>query len=949
MFAYISQLTSNDRVLAVLLSLLAAVAHVNGFFSRWDNQYYDSITQRFFAQKSNRDIVIVAIDDRSLGKIGRWPWPRSVHAEFIEKIAGVTPKAIGYDVIFAEPDLVNPEQDQMLLAAVKLDPDIVFPVFPEFSGRNGTLKPTEPWLELARVARLGHTDIEIDSDGIARSVYLHAGMDGKFWPAFALSLYDPKSHEFTEANDWSIQQTASRWLRRSHVYIPFGAATRTFSFIDILENKELLESLRDKFVIVGISATGLSQGFYTPVSKHQFMSGIEFHANVLNALIQKSTISELTPLHDGLATFLLVFLSLSATSSVIRMQPLLPILAGSVAAFGLSILLATQMHVRYDPVSAICVLFASYLLYSKRSQQLIAKLLFREKAKSNATLNSIGDAVISTDNEGFIEYLNPAAERLTACRLQDVQGQPIESLMTLRSVNGNAIEKLPSIPSELIGDSRLQMPYPCVMENRAGKKYIVRISADLIRDSLKHIVGMVIAISDISDTFKISQKMAYLATHDLLTGLPNRSLFHDRLEQAINNTNRSGCYFAVLFIDLDGFKKINDGLGHLIGDRVLKEIAARLRTDIREKDTISRWGGDEFIVLLTDLKSEDIVTRIAEKIRAHLQPPIDIGEHNLFVSPSIGISIYPKDGFTTEVLVTRADAAMYKAKETGGNTFCFFSKELNQKARQRLILEKEMHNALQKGEFEVFYQPQIDLKTYRIVGAEALIRWNHQSRGYILPQLFLPIAEEVGLINPIGEWVLNAVCEQMARWKKMGFKKIKAAVNLSPRQFLQDDLGSQIRSVLCSHGVDPAQIELEITESLMIKNVERICDMLYDIKSLGVSIAVDDFGTGYSSLSFLKRFPIDQLKIDKSFIGQLTTDSPDANIANALISLAHNLKMSVVAEGVETHDQLQFLSDRRCDIGQGFFFSKPVNAQNMTLLLSDGYQWLPGGGVRSVL
>ena len=444
---------------------------------------------------------------------------------------------------------------------------------------------------------------------------------------------------------------------------------------------------------------------------------------------------------------------------------------------------------------------------------------------------------------------------------------------------------------------------------------------------------MVFALSDISETFGLNQKMAYLATHDPLTGLPNRSLLEDRLKQIISYANRKSNFFAVLFVDLDGFKKINDCLGHAVGDQVLKEISSRLCKEIRENDSVARWGGDEFIILLTDLMSEEVVTRITEKIVANLQPPIYIDEHKLFVTPSIGISIYPKDGFKPEILITRADAAMFKAKEKGRNNFCFFSKELNQKAKDRLILEKEMHHALEQGEFEVFYQPQINLKTCRIVGVEALLRWNHNSKGFIMPDVFIPIAEEVGLINPIGEWVLDSVCRQMTVWQQSGFVKIKTAVNLSPRQFLQADLCHEIKKIIVKHALNPKFVDLEITESLMIKDVDRICEILHNIKALGVSIAVDDFGTGYSSLSFLKRFPIDQLKIDKSFISQLTTNSDDANIAKALISLAHNMDMLVVAEGIENWEQLKFLNEKHCDIGQGYLFSRPLSAKDMTVLL----------------
>lgn len=941
MFSLLKGLLSRDLNLAIVLALFAVLAQMNGLFSNWDDQFYDLTIRAFYSEPINQNIVIVAIDDKSLSKIGRWPWPRSVHADFLTKLAAIKTKAVGYDVMFAEQALATPINDYKLLSAVEQNSSVVFPVFPESSSYNNQLTVTKPWPELAQIARLGHVDIEIDSDGITRSVFLYAGMNQEIWPAFALSLYNPRQAKAEALSfDENTPEVKNKWVRKSHVYIPFKFLPQTFSFVDVLENKDIRKQLRDKYVIVGMTAAGLHQGFNTPVSKRHFMSGAEIHANILNALIQESTITSLKPLYKGFVSFMLVFLPLFFSRCMIRMQPVLPILAAAVIALAFSVLLLKQLHIRYDPVSVVSLLFLSYLFYNQRSQQFIAQLLFREKAKSQAALSSIGDAVITTDNEGIIDYVNPAAENLTATPLKDSKGLHFDTLLTIQNENGEPTQELSLITEKLQKGLEIKTSNPCLIVNKQGQEYIIRISANPIKDSLKRITGMVFAISDISETFKISRKMAYMATHDPLTGLPNRSLLDDRLNQAIGSANRKKNLFAVLFVDLDGFKKINDGLGHALGDRVLKEISIRLSTEIRENDSVARWGGDEFIVVLTDLISEEVISRITEKIRASLQIPVYLDEHKLFVTPSIGVSIYPKDGLTSELLITRADSAMFKAKERGCNSFCFFSNELNQKAKQRLVLEKEMHHALEEGEFEIYYQPQVDLKTHRIIGTEALLRWNHNSKGFILPDIFIPIAEEIGLINPIGEWVLDSVCKQLIIWQKDGFLHIKTAVNLSPRQFLQPDFSETIHQIIVKHGLNPKLLDLEITESLMIKDVDRICHILEKIKALGVTIAVDDFGTGYSSLSFLKRFPIDQLKIDKSFISQLTSNSHDANIAKALISLAHNMDMHVVAEGIETLEQLNFLNERDCDIGQGFYFSHPLSAKDMTRLLREGKGFL---------
>ena len=930
---FIKQFFSRDLVWAIVLSLLAVFVHVSGLFSRWENQFYDLTIRTFFDKPFNRNIAIVAIDDKSLNELGRWPWPRSVHAEFIGKLSEKNPKAVGYDVMFALPDRANPDLDRQLLAAVKRNSNLVFPVFPERTSVNNRLRVVKPWPELAEISRLGHVDIEIDTDGIVRSCYLFAGMNRENWPAFALALYDPEAENKASHFIRSSEPSLNHWFRVSHIYFPFVSSPPMFSFVDVMNNEKIREQLRGKYVIVGVTAAGMAQGFNTPLSNQQFMSGAELHANIVNALIQQSTIACLNPFYIGSLTFLLVFLPLFFSRCIIRVDPLWPLTMQAGFTVFLSILLLARWHVRYDPIAVLLALFLSYLLYNRRSQHFISQLLFQEKAKAIATLNSIGDAVITTDDTGIVDYLNPAAETLTGCTLKEARGCRFASLLTIQHVNGDTHDEIARITENLKKGFETKTSSPCLVADNLGKEHVIRIRANAIKDSLQRISGMVFALSDISETFELNQKMAYLATHDPLTGLPNRSLLEDRLKQIISYANRKSNFFAVLFVDLDGFKKINDGLGHAVGDQVLKEISSRLCKEIRENDSVARWGGDEFIILLTDLMSEEVVTRITEKIVANLQPPIYIDEHKLFVTPSIGISIYPKDGFKPEILITRADAAMFKAKEKGRNNFCFFSKELNQKAKDRLILEKEMHHALEQGEFEVFYQPQINLKTCRIVGVEALLRWNHNSKGFIMPDVFIPIAEEVGLINPIGEWVLDSVCRQMTVWQQSGFVKIKTAVNLSPRQFLQADLCHEIKKIIVKHALNPKFVDLEITESLMIKDVDRICEILHNIKALGVSIAVDDFGTGYSSLSFLKRFPIDQLKIDKSFISQLTTNSDDANIAKALISLAHNMDMLVVAEGIENWEQLKFLNEKHCDIGQGYLFSRPLSAKDMTVLL----------------
>jgi diguanylate cyclase (GGDEF)-like protein/PAS domain S-box-containing protein len=534
--------------------------------------------------------------------------------------------------------------------------------------------------------------------------------------------------------------------------------------------------------------------------------------------------------------------------------------------------------------------------------------------------------------------MNPAAEVLTGYSTKTARGLHLDSVLTFSNQDHKINNELDSATRNLENGEAFKTAMPRLLINHNGEEYAVQVKGTPITNDNNQVAGMVFTINDLTNTLQISSKIAHLATHDSLTGLPNRILLQENIANAILAANRNATCFAILFIDLDGFKKVNDGMGHTIGDLLLKEVANRLCTDMRQLDTAARWGGDEFVVLLNHLPTEETISPIANKLLQRLSPPYHFAGQQLYVTPSIGISIYPKDGLTSETLLTHADTAMYRVKHKGKNNYSFYSTGLNETAKKRLILEKEMHDALKANNFEVFYQPQINVQSNKIVGAEALLRWNHPEKGLILPGKFIALAEETGLINPISEWLLNSVCQQQHAWQQADLPSITVAINLSPKQFLQNDLSLLINRALINNHIQAGSLKVEISENLMIKDVDRITQMLFDIKALGVSIAIDDFGTGYSSLSTLKNFPIDQLKIDQSFIEQLSQDKDAANIIQTIIMLAHNMHMDVVAKGVETLEQLNCLSAWHCDLMQGYYFSRPVTVNAMTALLNiDNY------------
>ena len=436
-------------------------------------------------------------------------------------------------------------------------------------------------------------------------------------------------------------------------------------------------------------------------------------------------------------------------------------------------------------------------------------------------------------------------------------------------------------------------------------------------------------------------RMAYLAQHDSLTGLPNRLLFTDRLTQAIALADRHKQQMSVLFLDLDRFKHINDSVGHSNGDRLLKSIAERLLACLRKSDTVCRQGGDEFLVLLAEVAHTSDTALVADKILQALNAPYRIDQHDLHVAVSIGIATYPADGDEPETLVKNADFAMYSAKKEGGSKYRFFTSEMNTRAVERQSLENNLRHVLERHELELHYQPQFDLQSGAVVGAEALIRWHHPKRGFVSPTEFLPVAEECGFIVPIGQWVLQHACTQARAWQNAGLRPIRIAVNMSAAELRAKDVVANIGVILAETNLDPRYLEIELTETFLLQHPDSTALVLQALKRMGIRIALDDFGTGYSSLSYLKRFPIDTLKIDQSFIRDIVTDADDASIVSAVIRLGRDLDMGVIAEGVETRNQLDFLRKRRCPEGQGYYFSRPVVGEKFAELLSNDSKTLP--------
>jgi diguanylate cyclase (GGDEF)-like protein/PAS domain S-box-containing protein len=581
---------------------------------------------------------------------------------------------------------------------------------------------------------------------------------------------------------------------------------------------------------------------------------------------------------------------------------------------------------------------------NRHSAKRVVNALVSQYEVAKLTLDAIEEAVLRTDINGVITYLNRRAKMLTGWYLEEAMGRPISDV--LRMTEGASTAPVGETPKSLQTEPGTTTPMvnskTCILIRRDGIEFGIEKTLTPIHDQDGVLTGSVVTFHDVSAAQARTVEMSQLAQHDPLTGLPNRVLLNDRLLQAISLAMRQDKQLAVMFVDLDGFKRINDSLGHDLGDKLLQSVAKRLVNCVRRTDTVSRLGGDEFVVLLSQVEHEEDAATSARKILRTLAAPHRIDYKNLDISASIGVSTYPSDGSDAENLLNKADTAMYEAKKRGRNNYQFFRKDMQIRIAERQLLERDLRWALGRNEFVLHYQPKFNLQTRQITGMEALIRWMHPLRGLVPPWDFIPIAEECGLILPIGRWVLLEACKQAQFWRESGIGIVPIAVNVSAAEFEDKDFISGVRAVLIATGVNPRNLELELTESVLMHNAESTVRTLGALKDMGVTLAIDDFGTGYSSFTYLRRFPVDALKLDQSFVQDITEDPEDATIVSAMISIGTSLKQRVIAEGVETREQFLFLKRHNCTEGQGYYFSRPVVAEEAGRLIEAGIR-LPVG------
>ena len=863
----------------------------------------------WFPRQASGNVVLVAIDSPSIEKIGVWPWPRRLHAELIDKLESAGAGDIVFDVDFSTPS--NPAFDRAFADALqRAGGSVVLATFKQLvaDGENGaSIHVNRPLPEFGKHAWSAVVNVALDPDGLVRRYSFGENLNGVFVPsvgALLASRYELK--EMPLQIDFSINANS----------LP------TVSYVDVLRGgPDVLKVFKDKKVIIGATSLELGDRFNVPngrVIPGPVLQMLAAESMLQNRVLRTSS-SFITL--GGLGFIALLMMALwSRASAGLRVVALVGI---ACVAESSAIILQAKFPIVLDTslwLTAIAAYLAALALDEIDFRGLLGKIA---EKRFHKIAMSLGDGLVCADKDGLITVWNPGAVAIFGFQAEEIIGQPLNRICALRDGGKLVPFSIFDIPPAM-----LQVSGGKVVELEGRRNNGVTFPLEGCFSEWQGFDGLQYGavMRDISVRKRETERIRYLAEHDTLTGLANRNKLHERLSAILAEAETKQCEVALLMMDLDKFKQINDTLGHACGDQLLCGVAKQLTALVDGDGLVARLSGDEFAMVIVGTDAVDRATKLSERILIALsETPFTVGARQLTVSGSIGIAAFPKDCTTTDELLGNADLALYQAKGAGRGRYVLFERKIRAKLETRLALEAALARAVERHEFEMFYQPQINLETSRLAGAEALIRWRHPERGVVAPDDFMPVVNGTSISDGVARWVLETVCRQGRLWQQKGFD-IRLGVNLSPSQFQSGDLAATVASVLHQCGYSASLLELEVTEGILLEDDERALAIFDRIRDLGVGIAFDDFGTGFASLTYLKKFPLDRLKIDKSFVQNLRADSEDMAIVGATIGLGKLLGLSVIAEGIEERATADLLRSKGCEEGQGYYFGRPMPA-----------------------
>jgi predicted signal transduction protein with EAL and GGDEF domain len=811
------RLSESNKSKAVALLILAALVFagshpgISHFLQRLNHVLYDTILPLQSSSFSD-DIVIVAIDDNSLQELGRWPWSRSIHAELINQLTRLKARAIGLDIIFSENQTNTSQADQRLAKALQDNQRTVLAVAPARQHGSELITELLPIPLLASsAAGMGHVDVELDVDGLCRSTFLHGGLTNATWPSFALALLEISGNKTIDIpfDNLVDQPSSTGWMRKHRILIPFTRADqpKQYSYSDVVSGRIPETSIRDKFILVGATASGLGDAISTPGAfSHERMPGIVLNAQILNGLLQDTVIHDISGFQHALISAFLIAIFVVGVFLTPERYSLITALSGVLITLLTSIVLLTQGQYWFAPIASAIAIILAWPLW------------------------------------------------------------------TLWKIN----------------------------------------RSEMLRRRLQ-------------------QQLDYQSRHHMATHLPNIKVLEEKLQQVSQQSPSTLTGLMVIHINWPGSASVV--MDRPISDPVLQSISSRLSSVCSDQSFIAHLSGDDFAIVSTGYSDTHEIHQAAENLLNKLQEPLNFKHEKLLLAPQIGLSIWPSDTRDTSTLLRNAYTAMFKSRIDETEHLCVYSTNIGNELQARSQLEQALISALERDEFEMYYQPQVDAVTEKIVGVEALLRWNNPILGWVSPDNFIPVTEHIGLINRIGEWIIETTCFQLHIWKQTIDMPLRLAINVSPLQFMAPGLGERLRTIIEKYDIDPAKVELEITETSLMHDMNNALTAMHQIKQYGMELAIDDFGTGFSSLSNLRHFPLDRLKLDRSFTMEIGVNPDTTEITLTILAMAKNLGLGIIAEGVETPEQAEFLRHHGCDEFQGFLYGKPVTAEEVTNML----------------